>query len=134
MLNIIKVNGNGWLVMGQKEFPIMEQKEFLLRTTILEEDMDIALSLTRWETSGWLQEKAMLMQQMLVRFAIEFNMLILIGKLNDVWQFNFLNSNWMWVAGNNTALPEPIYGEKGVTSVSNMPGGRNGHIGKMLIL
>jgi len=34
---------------------------------------------------------------------------------------------WTWLAGNRTALPDSLYGPKGVPSVNNNPGGRHEH-------
>lgn len=45
------------------------------------------------------------------------------GILNDLWYFR--NGSWAWLAGDvgDTNKP-PYWGDKGVTSVSNNPGGR----------
>lgn len=46
------------------------------------------------------------------------------GYLNDLWSYNTSNNQWTWVSGTNTLNANGVYGQKGVASVSNIPGGR----------
>lgn len=51
------------------------------------------------------------------------------GALNDLWEFNSVSKNWIWVDGSsttgNSGLGQPgVYGTKGTASASNIPGGR----------
>ena len=47
------------------------------------------------------------------------------GNINDMWQFNPANLNWMWVRGNNNPGQNGQYGSLNVYSPTNIPGGRN---------
>jgi hypothetical protein len=42
--------------------------------------------------------------------------------LNDLWKFD--GTNWTWVSGSNTANQNGVYGTKGVSATSNVPGAR----------
>lgn len=44
------------------------------------------------------------------------------GWLSDLWQFN--GENWIWMAGSTANILRPVYGQKGVASSANTPGGR----------
>eukprot|EP00158_Paraphelidium_tribonemae_P005221 Partr_v1_DN27232_c2_g1_i1_m38729 putative Inherit from NOG: hedgehog protein len=44
---------------------------------------------------------------------------------NDVWAFNLTDESWSWMAGNSTSQ-YPTHGIRGVSSISNTPGYRNG--------
>lgn len=51
------------------------------------------------------------------------------GALNDLWEFNSVSKNWIWIDGSSTTgisgLGQPgVYGTKGTASASNVPGGR----------
>lgn len=48
-------------------------------------------------------------------------------ELNDLWKFEPSTGAWTWVSGSNTSDQAGIYGEKGVGSTSNIPGGRSQH-------
>ena len=45
------------------------------------------------------------------------------GNLNDLWKFD--GTNWTWVSGSMKAEAPGSYGTKGVTSTSNIPGGKS---------
>jgi hypothetical protein len=46
------------------------------------------------------------------------------GKLNDLWKYNPLNNQWIWVKGTTLSNQSSNFGTIGVTSSSNFPGGR----------
>ena len=46
------------------------------------------------------------------------------GYLNDLWKYNTSNNTWTWVKGSDLVNPNGVYGTKGATSLSNIPGGR----------
>jgi len=47
------------------------------------------------------------------------------GYLNDLWKYNISTGYWTWMGGDNTINNAGTYGNKGVGSTANMPGGRN---------
>lgn len=49
------------------------------------------------------------------------------GRLNDLWKWD--GSNWTWISGSNSVNQTGVYGTQGVTSASNVPGGRDRAIG-----
>jgi N-acetylneuraminic acid mutarotase len=51
------------------------------------------------------------------------------GAFNDVWSFDPITSNWTWLKGHARTNQPGIYGQKGVSSVSNTPGARSGGAG-----
>lgn len=51
------------------------------------------------------------------------------GAFNDVWSFDPSTSNWTWLKGPARTNQPGIYGQKGVSSVSNTPGARSGGAG-----
>src|SRR5437868_10742917 len=44
------------------------------------------------------------------------------NSLNDLWKFD--GTNWTWVSGANTVNQAGVYGAKGTTATSNVPGAR----------
>jgi len=46
------------------------------------------------------------------------------GRLNDLWKYNPVNNEWVWVKGDNTINNSVVYGTQGVFAVANKPGGR----------
>ncbi len=44
------------------------------------------------------------------------------GGLNDLWKFD--GTNWTWVSGSNVITQSGVYGTKGTSSPSNVPGTR----------
>jgi hypothetical protein len=44
------------------------------------------------------------------------------GPVNDLWKFDILSHQWTWMSGDSTVLSQSIYGIKGISSASNMPG------------
>ncbi|MEQ9101076.1 MAG: fibronectin type III domain-containing protein [Imperialibacter sp.] len=48
---------------------------------------------------------------------------------NDLWKYNTASGEWTWVAGNDTADEDPVYGTLGEPSDANLPGGRSGAAG-----
>jgi N-acetylneuraminic acid mutarotase len=63
-----------------------------------------------------------------------------VGELNDLWELNPVTLEWAWMAGTNTIACTSIYGttycgqpgaygELGIASVGNTPGGRDGSVG-----
>ncbi len=56
-----------------------------------------------------------------------FNLyLILVGRINDLWQFKPSTREWTWVSGNDTIDAVGNYGVKNVSSPLNYPGARFG--------
>jgi N-acetylneuraminic acid mutarotase len=55
-------------------------------------------------------------------------------QLNDLWEFSPSAKTWTWVSGSSTAgavgsVGQPgVYGQTGVASASNVPGGREGFV------
>ncbi|MFY7880425.1 MAG: kelch repeat-containing protein [Lacibacter sp.] len=45
------------------------------------------------------------------------------GSLNDLWKFNVISNQWVWVNGSNSINPTPNYGIQGVQNASNVPSG-----------
>ena len=48
------------------------------------------------------------------------------GYLNDLWQYSPATNQWMWVNGANIINQRGVYGAQGVSSATNVPGGRYG--------
>ena len=48
------------------------------------------------------------------------------GDLNDLWKFD--GTNWTWVSGSNVISQLGLYGTKGTSSPSNVPGARFGAV------
>ncbi|MEO6001104.1 MAG: kelch repeat-containing protein [Chitinophagaceae bacterium] len=46
--------------------------------------------------------------------------------LNDLWKYDPLINQWIWINGQNTLSNPGIYGTKGIASAFNMPGSRYG--------
>jgi N-acetylneuraminic acid mutarotase len=46
------------------------------------------------------------------------------GRFNDLWRFNPTVSQWTWLSGSNTINQPGVYGTKGVSSPTNIPGSR----------
>lgn len=49
------------------------------------------------------------------------------AALNDLWKWD--GNNWTWISGSNNTSQLGVYGVKGVTATSNIPGARNGAVG-----
>ncbi len=47
------------------------------------------------------------------------------GLLNDLWKYDVLNNQWVWMSGNNTINGLGVYGTKGMANTGNQPGSRN---------
>jgi hypothetical protein len=47
------------------------------------------------------------------------------AELNDLWKFNPTTKEWTWVSGDNILYQPPVYGTKGVASITNKPGPRH---------
>lgn len=47
-----------------------------------------------------------------------------LNYFNDLWKFNILTNEWTWIYGNATPNINPIHGQKGISNISNNPGGR----------
>ncbi|HEY2400094.1 MAG TPA: hypothetical protein VGI23_07045, partial [Steroidobacteraceae bacterium] len=45
--------------------------------------------------------------------------------LNDLWEFSPSTGQWTWVGGPSAGNAKGIYGTRGVTAATNMPGARN---------
>ena len=50
------------------------------------------------------------------------------GLGDDLWKYDVANSEWTWMGGSSTPNQAGIYGTKGVSSSSNIPGGREAAI------
>ncbi len=49
--------------------------------------------------------------------------------LNDLWLFDTTSKTWTWISGDSaTTNPNGVYGQKGVPSAANNPGGRHGAV------
>jgi N-acetylneuraminic acid mutarotase len=46
------------------------------------------------------------------------------GKLNDLWKYDPTSNEWTWISGSNSLSQAGIYGTKGVSDPSNVPGAR----------
>lgn len=51
------------------------------------------------------------------------------GFLNDLWKYNVNTKEWQWVSGSNSINQTGVYGTRGVSNMTNMPGARNGSVG-----
>lgn len=45
------------------------------------------------------------------------------GRLNDIWKWD--GNMWTWVSGSTQVNQPGVYGTKGITAATNIPGGRN---------
>jgi N-acetylneuraminic acid mutarotase len=50
------------------------------------------------------------------------------GYLNDLWKYNKTNKEWIWVSGSDIVNQNGVYGTKGVSASSNVPGARNSSV------
>jgi len=48
--------------------------------------------------------------------------------LNDLWKYNITSNQWTWMSGSNIGDQNGTYGSMGVSSATNIPGGRNGAV------
>ncbi|MFK7952949.1 MAG: kelch repeat-containing protein, partial [Ekhidna sp.] len=46
---------------------------------------------------------------------------------NDMWKYDPLTNEWLWVSGEESVNGLAVYGSKGVSSSSNIPGPRSNH-------
>lgn len=46
------------------------------------------------------------------------------GQLDDVWKYSVNSNQWTWMGGSNQVNQTPVYGNMGVPSTTNTPGGR----------
>ncbi|MBA2406546.1 MAG: PKD domain-containing protein [Chitinophagales bacterium] len=46
---------------------------------------------------------------------------------SDVWKYDIILNQWVWMAGSSDNFELPVYGTMGVPSASNTPGGRNAY-------
>ncbi len=51
------------------------------------------------------------------------------GALNDLWKLDAVSLEWAWVSGADAIDASGIYGNKGVASATNFPGGRDEAVG-----
>lgn len=47
------------------------------------------------------------------------------AELNDVWKYNPGTNEWTWMNGTNLGNQNGVYGTKGVSAPTNLPGGRD---------
>lgn len=47
------------------------------------------------------------------------------GYLDDVWKYNISKNEWTWINGDPDINVEGVYGQKGISSPINNPGGRS---------
>ncbi len=47
---------------------------------------------------------------------------------NDLWRYSQTTGNWTWVSGSNLTGQAGVYGTKGVSNATNMPGARCGNL------
>jgi N-acetylneuraminic acid mutarotase len=50
------------------------------------------------------------------------------GELNDLWKYDPTSDEWTWVSGSNEADQPGIYGTKGISDPSSVPGAREGAV------
>jgi N-acetylneuraminic acid mutarotase len=48
--------------------------------------------------------------------------------LNDIWKYNPITNEWIWINGDNVSNQTGIYGTQGIETSANKPGGRSGTI------
>lgn len=48
------------------------------------------------------------------------------GYGNDLWKYNPVTNNWIWLKGSSFADPPDNFGTKGISNSNNTPGGRRG--------
>src|SRR5689334_4970952 len=46
------------------------------------------------------------------------------GVYGDLWKYDVTSNTWTWINGPGTTGGTPVYGTKGIPSVSNYPGAR----------
>lgn len=46
------------------------------------------------------------------------------GLVNDFWRYNINTNLWAWIGGDSLYNENPVYGTKGVASITNTPGGQ----------
>lgn len=51
------------------------------------------------------------------------------GFLNDLWKYDVHSNQWTWVGGSNESSAAGVYGNLGVSAISNMPGARSDAVG-----
>lgn len=51
-----------------------------------------------------------------------------LGTLNDLWQYNPANQQWVWLSGSSLVNAGGTYGTQGVAASANVPGARYGSI------
>ena len=44
------------------------------------------------------------------------------GYLNDLWKYNTVSNQWVWVKGDKTTSQNSVYGTKGIAANANKPG------------
>lgn len=44
--------------------------------------------------------------------------------LNDLWKFNTISNEWVWMGGSDDSYSAGVYGTKGIGSTANIPGAR----------
>jgi len=49
-------------------------------------------------------------------------------RYNDLWYFDLITSEWVWVSGDSSPDQNGVYGTQGVAAVSNMPGARQASV------
>lgn len=51
-----------------------------------------------------------------------------IKRLNDLWKYNIGTNQWTWISGANTSNQLGVYGTKGISSSTNVPGSRQASV------
>lgn len=49
-----------------------------------------------------------------------------LGRLNDLWTYDWNSNQWIWIKGNSTADEYAFFGQRGIASLDNLPGARWG--------
>ena len=49
-----------------------------------------------------------------------------LGQLNDLWKYNKVSNQWIWITGSQFMESAGVYGVKGTASNANVPGARAG--------
>ena len=50
------------------------------------------------------------------------------GAMNDLWQYNTSDSQWLWKSGRSTNSALAFFGDKSVATSRNVPGSRSGSV------
>jgi hypothetical protein len=55
---------------------------------------------------------------------VNYDNLLGLGNLNDLWKYDFGTNMWTWISGSSATYQPAVYGEIGVPDPNNVPGSR----------